>query len=63
MWRFSIADEDGSENVTFKVSSNFVAFIPIRWKCQMYIGEFSRGWFLGELNNNLWAQLIWTLGP
>ena len=36
---FSIDDGDGSENATFKMDhriSNFVAFIPIRWKCLMW---------------------------
>ena len=37
---FSIDDGDGSENATFKMDyriSNFVAFIPIRWKCLMWV--------------------------
>jgi len=35
---FSVEDGDDSENVTFKMNSrflNYVAFIPVCWKCQM----------------------------
>ena len=41
---FSIDDGDGSENVTFKM--NFVAFTPIRRKCQMW-AYFPGGDLLG----------------
>ena len=46
---FSIDDGDGIENATFKMDyriSNFVAFIPIRWKCLMW-ANFPEVDFLG----------------